>query len=129
MAVQRTTALTNRTFGVAQAIAEERAKNGNTGLAMWVDTHPVETRVHFRTGVLAANSVDVINAGKQWLRHLPFPIPFWFTIKVARWRDGNDYTSITAGRWWYQEIAIRQMVARLIPTSLKWWKTEPRTAG
>ncbi len=98
-------------LAIAQAIAEERAKNGITGPCyVGKDTHALSEPAFISVlEVLAANGVDVIvqeNNGftpsrktMASLRHLPFPMPFWFTIKkVARWqtvpagRRYRDYT-------------------------------------
>ncbi|XNM55935.1 hypothetical protein ACLK1Z_04180 [Escherichia coli] len=48
-------------LAIAQAIAEERAKNGITGPCyVGKISRPVRACVHFRMEVLAANGVDVI---------------------------------------------------------------------
>lgn len=77
-------------LAIAQAIAEERAKNGITGPCyVGKDTHALSSYRSFpywkcwqRTALMSLCRKTMAS-----LRHLPFPMPFWFTIKkVARWQ-------------------------------------------
>ena len=81
-------------LAIAQAIAEDRAKNGITGPCyVGKDTHALSEPAFISVlEVLAANGVDVIvqenngfttNAGH-------FPMPSWCTTKKAvRWRTAS----------------------------------------
>lgn len=83
-------------LAIAQAIAEERAKNGITGPCyVGKDTHALSEPAFISVlEVLAANGVDVIvQETMASLRHLPFPMPSWFTIK--RWPAGRRYRDYT----------------------------------
>ncbi|XPE43837.1 hypothetical protein ACNKHV_03720 [Shigella flexneri] len=71
-------------LAIAQAIAEERAKNGITGPCyVGKDTHALSEPAFISVlEVLAANGVDVIVQENNGLtRRLPFPTPSWLHNK------------------------------------------------
>lgn len=84
-------------LAIAQAIAEERAKTASLALAMWVKILTPCPNLHSfpcwkcwqQTGLMSLCRKIMAS-----LRHLPFPMPFWFTTK--RW---------PAGRW-YRDYAV-----------------------
>lgn len=83
-------------LAIAQAIAEERAKNGITGPCyVGKDTHALSSLRSFpywkcwqRTALMSLCRKTMAS-----LRHLPFPMPSWFTIK--RWPAGRRYRDYT----------------------------------
>lgn len=78
-------------LAIAQAIAEERAKTASLALAMWVKIlTPRPSLRSFpywkcwqRTALMSLCRKTMAS-----LRHLPFPMPFWFTIKGGPLADG-----------------------------------------
>ena len=75
-------------LAIAQAIAEERAKNGITGPCyVGKDTHALSEPAFISVLEVLAAMMSLCRKTMASLRHLPFPMPFWFTIKkVARWQ-------------------------------------------
>ncbi len=70
-------------LAIAQAIAEERAKTASLALLWGKDTTPCPSLRSFpywkcwqRTALMSLCRKTMAS-----LRHLPFPMPFWFTIK------------------------------------------------
>lgn len=111
-------------LAIAQAIAEERAKNGITGPCyVGKDTHALSEPAFISVlEVLAANGVDVIVQENNALRQrLPCQMLSWsITKKAARWLMVLSLRRRTTRRKMAVLNIIRPMVARRIPTSLKW---------
>lgn len=115
-------------LAIAQAIAEERAKNGITGPCyVGKDTHALSEPAFISVlEVLAANGVDVIVQENNGFTPTP-AISNAILVhnkKGGPLADGIVITPSITRRKMVVSSTIRQMVARLIPTSLKWWKTE-----
>ncbi|SPX11276.1 phosphoglucomutase [Escherichia coli] len=115
-------------LAIAQAIAEERAKNGITGPCyVGKILTPVRTCIYFRSGSAGSERRRCYCAGKQWLhpdacRFQCHPV---HNKKGGPLADGIVITPSITRRKMVVSSTIRQMVARLIPTSLKWWKIVP----
>lgn len=111
-------------LAIAQAIAEERAKNGITGPCyVGKDTHALSEPAFISVlEVLAANGVDVIVQENNALRQrLPCQMLSWsITKKAARWLMVLSLRRRTTRRKMAVLNIIRPMAARRIPTSLKW---------
>ena len=111
-------------LAIAQAIAEERAKNGVTGPCyVGKDTHALSEPAFISVlEVLAANGVDVIvqenNASRQRRRCLT--LSWCTTKKVARWLTGLLSRHPTTRRKTGALNTTRLTVARQILTSPKW---------
>lgn len=116
-------------LAIAQAIAEERAKNGITGPCyVGKDTHALSEPAFISVlEVLAANGVDVIVQENNGFTPTPAVSNaiLVHNKKVARWQTVSLLHRPITRRKMVVSSTIRQMVARLIPTSLKWWKIVP----
>ncbi|SQC41771.1 phosphoglucomutase [Klebsiella pneumoniae] len=116
-------------LAIAQAIAEDRAKNGITGPCyVGKDTHALSEPAFISVlEVLTANGVDVIVQENNGFTPTPAVSNaiLVHNKKGGPLADGIVITRHTTRRKMVVSSTIRQTAARLIPTSPKWWKTAP----
>ena len=114
-------------LAIAQAIAEERAKNGISGPCyVGKDTHALSEPAFISVlEVLAANGVDVIVQENNGFTPTPAVSNaiLVHNKKAARWPMALSLRRPTTRRKTVVSSTTRQTVARLIPTSPKWLKT------
>lgn len=111
-------------LAIAQAIAEERAKNGITGPCyVGKDTHALSEPAFISVlEVLAANGVDVIVQENNGFTPTPAVSNaiLVHNKKAARWLMVLSLRRRTTRRKMAVLNIIRPMAARRIPTLLKW---------
>lgn len=116
-------------LAIAQAIAEDRAKNGITGPCyVGKDTHALSEPAFISVlEVLTANGVDVIVQENNGFTPTPAVSNaiLVHNKKGGPLADGIVITPSHNPRKMVVSSTIRQTAARLIPTSPKWWKTAP----
>lgn len=116
-------------LAIAQAIAEERAKNGVTGPCyVGKDTHALSEPAFISVlEVLVANGVDVIVQENNGFTPTPAVSNaiLVHNKKVARWRTASLSRHPTTRRKTAASNTTRLTVVRLTPTSPKWWKIAP----
>lgn len=116
-------------LAIAQAIAEERAKNGVTGPCyVGKDTHALSEPAFISVlEVLAANGVDVIVQENNGFTPTPAVSNaiLVHNKKVAHRLTVSLSRLLTTRRKTVVSNTTHLTVARQIPTSPKWWKTAP----
>lgn len=114
-------------LAIAQAIAEDRAKNGITGPCyVGKDTHALSEPAFISVlEVLAANGVDVIVQENNGFTPTP-AISNAILVhnkRVVRWRMASSLRRRITRRKMAVSSTTRRTAVRLIPTSPRWWRT------